>query len=30
VEGGTIGEKWQGNFAEGGDFHITFGFFYVP
>jgi hypothetical protein len=27
-EGGTMGEKWP-NFAESGDFHVTFGFFYM-
>jgi hypothetical protein len=30
VEGGTMGEKWPRNFAESGDFHVTFGFFYMP
>jgi hypothetical protein len=30
AEGGTMGEKWPRNFAEGGDFHVTFGFFYSP
>jgi hypothetical protein len=25
AEGGTMGEKWLRNFAESGDFHITFG-----
>jgi hypothetical protein len=30
AEGGTMGEKWQRNFAESGDFHVTFGFFYMP
>jgi hypothetical protein len=30
AEGGTMGEKWPRNFAEIGDFHVTFGFFYVP
>jgi hypothetical protein len=30
VEGGTMGEKWQRNFAESDDFHVTFGFFYMP
>jgi hypothetical protein len=30
AEGGTMGEKWPRNFAESGDFHITFGFFYMP
>jgi hypothetical protein len=25
-----MGEKWPRNFAESGDFHITFGFFYMP
>jgi hypothetical protein len=29
-EGGTMGEKWSRNFAESGDFHVTFGFFYMP
>jgi hypothetical protein len=24
------GEKWPRNFAESGDFHVTFGFFYMP
>jgi hypothetical protein len=24
AEGGTMGEKWQRNFAESGDFHVTF------
>jgi hypothetical protein len=30
AEGGTMGEKWLRNFAESGDFHVTFGFFYMP
>jgi hypothetical protein len=30
AEGGTMGEKWPRNFAESGDFHVTFGFFYMP
>jgi hypothetical protein len=30
AEGGTIGEKWPRNCAESGDFHVTFGFFYMP
>jgi hypothetical protein len=30
VEGGTMGKKWPRNFAESGDFHVTFGFFYMP
>jgi hypothetical protein len=30
VEGGTMGEKWPRNFAESDDFHVTFGFFYMP
>jgi hypothetical protein len=30
VEGGTMGKKWLRNFAKSGDFHVTFGFFYVP
>jgi hypothetical protein len=30
AEGGTRGEKWLRNFAESGDFHVTFGFFYMP
>jgi hypothetical protein len=25
-----MGEKWPRNFAESGDFHVTFGFFYMP
>jgi hypothetical protein len=25
-----MGEKWPRNFAESGDFHVTFGFFYIP
>jgi hypothetical protein len=25
-----MGEKWPRNFAEFGDFHVTFGFFYTP
>jgi hypothetical protein len=25
-----MGEKWPRNFAECGDFHVTFGFFYMP
>jgi hypothetical protein len=29
AEGGNMGEKWPRNFAESGDFHVTFGFFYV-
>jgi hypothetical protein len=24
AEGGTMGEKWPRNFAESGDFHVTF------
>jgi hypothetical protein len=27
AEGGTMGEKWPRNFAESGDFHVTFGVF---
>jgi hypothetical protein len=30
AEGGTMGEKWPRNFAESGDLHVTFGFFYMP
>jgi hypothetical protein len=30
AEGGTMGEKWPRNFAESGNFHVTFGFFYMP
>jgi len=30
AEGGTMGEKVAENFAESGDFHVTFGFFYMP
>jgi hypothetical protein len=30
AEGGTMGEKLPRNFAERGDFHVTFGFFYMP
>jgi hypothetical protein len=30
AEGGTVGEKWPRNFAESGDFYVTFGFFYMP
>jgi hypothetical protein len=30
AEGGTMGEKWPRNFAESGEFHVTFGFFYIP
>jgi hypothetical protein len=30
AEGGIMGEKWLRNFAESGDFYITFGFFYMP
>jgi hypothetical protein len=30
AEGGTTGEKWLRNFAESDDFHVTFGFFYMP
>jgi hypothetical protein len=30
AEGGTMGEKWPRNFAESDDFHVTFGFFYMP
>jgi hypothetical protein len=30
AEGGTMGEKWPRNFAESGDFHVTFVFFYMP
>jgi hypothetical protein len=25
-----MSEKWSRNFAESGDFHITFGLFYMP
>jgi hypothetical protein len=25
-----MGEKWPRNFAESDDFHVTFGFFYMP
>jgi hypothetical protein len=25
-----MGEKWPRNFTESGDFHVTFGFFYMP
>jgi hypothetical protein len=25
-----MGEKWPRNFAESEDFHVTFGFFYMP
>jgi hypothetical protein len=30
AEGGTMGEKWPRILAESGDFHVTFGFFYMP
>jgi hypothetical protein len=30
AEGGNMGEKWPRNFAESGNFHVTFGFFYMP
>jgi hypothetical protein len=30
AEGGNMGEKWPRNFAESGDFDVTFGFFYMP
>jgi hypothetical protein len=30
AEGGNMGEKMAENFAESGDFHVTFGFFYMP
>jgi hypothetical protein len=30
AEGGSMGEKWPRNFAESDDFHVTFGFFYMP
>ena len=30
AEGGIMGEKISENFAESGDFHVTFGFFYMP
>jgi hypothetical protein len=30
AEGGTMGEKWLRNFAESADFHVTFGFSYMP
>jgi hypothetical protein len=30
AEGGTMGEKFAENFAESCDFHVTFGFFYMP
>jgi hypothetical protein len=29
-EGGATGEKWLRNFAESGEFHVTFEFFYIP
>jgi hypothetical protein len=29
AEGGTMCEKLPRNFAESGDFHVTFGFFYM-
>jgi hypothetical protein len=29
-EGGNMGEKWPRNFVESDDFHVTFGFFYMP
>jgi hypothetical protein len=29
-EGGTMSEKMAENFAENDDFHVTFGFFYMP
>jgi hypothetical protein len=25
-----MGDNWPRNFAESGDFHVTFGFFYMP
>jgi hypothetical protein len=25
-----MGEKWPRNFAESDNFHVTFGFFYMP
>jgi hypothetical protein len=30
AEGGTMGEKMAENFVESGDFHVTFGFLYMP
>jgi hypothetical protein len=30
AEGATMGEKWPRNFAESGDFHVTFVFLYMP
>jgi hypothetical protein len=30
AEDRTMGEKWPRNFAEIGDFHVTFVFFYMP
>jgi hypothetical protein len=30
AEGATMGEKWPRNVAESGNFHVTFGFFYMP
>jgi hypothetical protein len=30
TEVGIMGEKWPRNFAECGDFHVTFGFLYMP
>jgi hypothetical protein len=30
AEGRNMGEKWPRNFAESGDFHVTFRFFYMP
>jgi hypothetical protein len=30
AEGGAMGEKMAESFAESDDFHVTFGFFYMP
>jgi hypothetical protein len=30
AEGGTMGEKLPRNFGGSDDFHVTFGFFYMP
>jgi hypothetical protein len=30
AEGRTMSGKWPRNFAESGDFHVTFVFFYMP
>jgi hypothetical protein len=30
AQGGPMGETWPRKFDESGDFHVTYGFFYMP